>query len=410
MAVLIEEAFDLIKKMTYSNLKTEMINIEESSNRISAEQILATYPLPRFDNSAMDGYAILEEDANLVVDVIGKILAGDNQNLLIEEKTAIKIMTGARIPSNTTAIVPQEDVENIDNNKIKLPVDIRKSQHIRYIGEDIAIGDSVVKKYQEINFAIISLLASQGITKIKVFKKPRVAVFASGEELRPHFEDIEDHQIYNSNSPSLIARLKELACDVEFIGSARDNLESLKDHVNRSLDFDLVITSGGVSVGEADFTKEAFESFNIKYIFNGIIIKPGKPTVFGKINNTYVLNLPGNPLASQIIFEMFGTKIVQLLKSDINIYHKPIRAKIKTDLKNKKGRVTLIPGIFDGEYFIPSIKRAPGMVSVMSQCDCYIILDKNVTLLTANSMVQVINIKNKTFLNIQKDLLTYENQ
>ena len=406
MAVSVINALNLIRENT-NIVDTEIIKIEDASNRISAQKIIAIYPLPRFDNSAMDGYAVLSNDSGEDVRVIGKILAGDDQDILIEDKTAIKIMTGARVPSNTTAIVPQEDIEILNDNTIRLPQNIKELQHIKYIGEDVALNDLIINIHDEINFGIISLLASQGITDIEVYRKPKIAVFASGEELRPHFEEIEAHQIYNSNSPSLIARVKELGCDVEFIGSARDNLESLKDHVQRSLDFDLIITSGGVSVGEADFTKEAFESFDMEYIFNGIIIKPGKPTVFGKINNALVLNLPGNPFASQIIFEMFGTSIIQNLKGDKNTYHKMIVANINDDLKNKKGRITLIPGNFDGEHFTPSIKRGPGMVSVLSACDSFIVLDENVSILKKDTRVDVIQIKNKRFIEKNKDFLTY---
>jgi molybdopterin molybdotransferase len=407
MAISVLEALSLIKSKV-NPVMTEKIKIEDASYRISAVTINATYPLPRFDNSAMDGYAIFAEDENCEVDIIGKILAGDNKNIVLKSKTAIKITTGARIPKNTSAIVPQEDIQILDNQKIKLPNNIQEKQHIRYIGEDINIGDNVISKYDEINFATISLLASQGIITIEVYKKPKIAVFASGEELRPHCEQIEPHQIYNSNSPSLISRVKELGCEVDFIGSARDNLKSLKEHIQKSLNYDLVITSGGVSVGEADFTKEAFLSFDMDTIFNGIIIKPGKPTIFGKINNSFVLNLPGNPFASQIIFEMFGTRIVQMLRGSCEIYHKIIIAKIDKTLYNKKGRLTLIPGNFDGEYFKSSNKRSPGMVSILNSCNSFIVLDENVEKLNNDDYIKVIEIKNKSFSKIKKDFITYE--
>jgi molybdopterin molybdotransferase len=407
MTVSVFDALDLIKKHI-NKVGIETIKIEEASQRVSAENIFATYPLPRFNNSAMDGYAILYKNSGKDVKVIGKILAGEDKNILLEDKTAIKIMTGARVPKNTTAVVPQEDIEILDNDNIRLPNELKNLQHIKFIGEDVAINDTIINKNSEINFATISLLASQGITEIKVYKKPKVAVFASGEELRPHFETIKPYQIYNSNSPSLIARSKELGCDVDFMGSAKDSLNSLKEHIEKSLDYDLIITSGGVSVGEADFTKESFASFNMESIFSGIVIKPGKPTVFGKINNAFVLNLPGNPLASQIIFEMFGTILIQNLKGNKDIYHKPIEAKIKTKLSNKKGRITLIPGIFDGEYFTPSTKRGPGMVSVLNQCDSFMVVDENVETIEKNSTIKILEINNKRFLDDQKDFLTYE--
>ena len=138
---------------------------------------------------------------------------------------------------------------------------------------------------------------------------------------------IEEYQIYNSNTPTLLARTKELGADVTFVGMAKDNVESLKEMISNSLYADFIITSGGISVGDADFTKEAFDSFDMETLFHGITIKPGKPTVFGKINNTYILNLPGNPLAAALIFEVFGKIIMQNLLGTI-----------KTTFLHKKAR------------------------------------------------------------------------
>ncbi len=408
MSISVNEAFELILRNTISIEKTQLIKIEDSSYRISSKTIKATYPLPRFDNSAMDGYAVYLENKNSKIEVIDKIFAGDNKNIKLKPNTAIKIMTGAKIPQGTQAIVPQENVEIFNDGYIKLPENLQQNQHIRFSGEDVQVGNIIVKQNEEINYAIISLLASQGIIECECFQKPRIAVFSSGEELRPHYEKIESYQIYNSNSPTLVSRSKELSCDATFIGSAKDNVEDIKKHIEKSLDYDLIITSGGVSVGEADFTKESFESFDMDYIFNGITIKPGKPTVFGKINNSYILNLPGNPLASQLIFEFFGKIIIAKLSGSKNIFHNVIKAKLKVDLPNKKGRQTIIPGFFDGEYFTPSKKRSPGMVSVLSSCNSMIVLDEKVEYLKTGNQVNILPLNCKFYASEKKDYLTYE--
>ena len=407
MSVTTSEALNLILNHTSTVKKTELIDIENASSRISAQTIKAKISLPKFNNSAMDGYAILLSDAGRKVAVVDKIFAGESKHPVLEENSTIKIMTGAKIPQNTQAIVPQEDVEVLESGEIILPNDIKKNQHIRFIGEDVSVDDTIVNINNEINYATISLLASQGISKIEVYARPKVAVFASGEELRPHFEEIEPHQIYNSNSPTLISRCKELGCNATFIGSAKDNLEDIKQHISKSLDYDLIVTSGGVSVGEADFTKEAFDSFDIEYIFDGITIKPGKPTIFGKIDDTLVLNLVGNPLASQLIFELFGKVIIQKLSGSNNTFHNTIQAKLQEDLSNKQGRHTIIPGHFDGEYFTPSKKRNPGMVSILNCCNAIIILNKDVKDLSANATVNVLPLNWKFFTNKEKDFLTY---
>lgn len=407
MAISVDNAIDIISNIK-PQLNYEIIPIENAQSRISAQEVFATTHLPRFNNSAMDGFAIIYEDKDNQLEIIDTIFAGDDNTTLIKENTCIKIMTGARIPQNATAIIPKEDTKELIDKKIKIEKNVKEFQHIRFVGEDIKLGEILIEKGEELNFAKITLLASQGVSHIKVYKKPKIVVFASGEELKLHYEKIEDHQIYNSNTPTFIARAKELGCNVTFIGQAQDSIESIKDLVRNSLDADLIITSGGVSVGDADFTKDAFNELNFETLFDGIIIKPGKPTVFGKIDNSYILNLPGNPLASALIFEMFGKIIVQKLLGSKDIYPSFIETKISDDLYNKKGRITLVPGIFDGSTFEISQKRSPGMVSVLAPCNAMIALDENVEKLEKNAIIKILPINWKFFTDEKKDFLTHE--
>ena len=407
MAISVQNAIDIISKINF-NPNFEILPIENAISRISAEEIFATSFLPKFNNSAMDGYAIIYEDKENDLKIIDTIFAGDNNNRLIEKNSCIKIMTGAKIPDNTTAIIPKEDTQELTDNKIKIIKNVKKFQHIRYIGEDIKKDNLLIDIGEEINFSKITLLASQGFSHIKVYKKPKIVVFASGEELKLHYEKIEDYQIYNSNTPTFISRAKELGCDVTFIGQAKDSIESICKLINNSLDADLIITSGGVSVGDADFTREAFNKLNFETIFDGIKIKPGKPTIFGKIKDSYILNLPGNPLASALIFELFGKSIIQKLLGTNQIYQSFIYGKLQNDFKTKKGRITIIPGFFDGEYFEISENRSPGMVSTLSKCNSMIVIDENVEVLSKDSLVKILPINWKFFSDKKKDILTYE--
>ena len=407
MAVNVQSAIEIISNLTLS-LNFEILPIENSTSRICAEEIFATSFLPKFNNSAMDGYAIIYENKNSELEIIDTIFAGDNNNKLLEKNSCIKIMTGAKIPQNSTAIIPKEDVEELNDNKIKILKNVKEFQHIRYIGEDIKQNELLLSNGDEINFSKITLLASQGISHIKVYKKPKVVVFASGEELKLHYEKIESFQIYNSNTPTFIARCKELGCEVTFIGQAKDSVEAIKELIINSLDADLIITSGGVSVGDADFTKEAFHALDFQTLFDGIDIKPGKPTVFGKIKNTYILNLPGNPLASALIFEMFGKILIQKLLGSKDIYPNYILGKLKKPFSIKKGKTTLISGFFDGEYFEISQKRSPGMVSILSSCNSMICIDNEVEKLEKDSLIKILPINWKFFSDIKKDFLTHE--
>ena len=396
MGICIKEALRLIK----SNIKKvsfEIVPIENANGRISSEELRGTLSLPPFNNSAMDGYGVKLSDAGKNVKVIDEIFAGSEKQTDINQMQVVKIMTGARVPDSVEAVVPFELVELIDSDTIKLPENIKEKQHMRFIGEDIKKGEVILKEGETINFATIALLTSQGISHIKVYRKPKVSVFTSGEELKLHYEQIKEYQIFNSNTPTLLSRVEELGADVTFTGKAEDTIESIKDMIQNSLYGDLIITTGGISVGEADFTMEAFEQLGMETIFNGIKIKPGKPTVFGRIGNTYVLNLPGNPLAASLIFEMFGTIIMQTLNGSKDIFHNVIYTKLSENLDNKQGRTTLIPGEFDGEYFTPAPKRFPGMVSVLHKCNSIMILSKNFEHLNKDDSVKVIPFSWKFF-------------
>ena len=391
MPISVEKALELI----YTNVKKtslKILPIEESLGSVLAEDIIATHNLPPFDNSAMDGYAVKIEDSAKHVKVQSTIFAGDNFDGELHPGYAIKIMTGAKIPLGTHCIVPIEEIEKTDTG-VKLPNNLTMSKHIRLAGEDIKKETPLLYSGDIINAHQITLLASQGISHIKVHKAPRVALFASGNELKMHFEQVKSYQLYNTNTPTLLARAQELGCEVEFIGTAQDTLEDIQAHIKSALECDLVITSGGVSVGDADFTKEAFGAFGYEILFDKINIKPGKPTTFGKIDKTLVLNLPGNPLAAALIFELFGVSIIHALSGAKNKFTNTINAKIKEDYALKSGRRCLVPGNFDGEFFIPCKQFAPGMISPLSLANSFIMLDENCASLKAGTTVKVISTK-----------------
>jgi molybdopterin molybdotransferase len=405
MAISVEEALQLI----YTNVKQKSLKIlpiEEALGSVLAEDIVATHNLPPFDNSAMDGYAVKVEDSQKQVKVTTTIFAGDNFEGELCSGHAIKIMTGARIPLGTQCIVPIEDIVSKDENSVTLPASLTMSKHIRLAGEDIKKETLLLQKGDLLNAHQITLLSSQGISHIKVHKRPRVALFASGNELKMHFEQVEAYQLYNTNTPTLLARAEELGCEVEFIGTAQDTMEDIKTHIKSALECDLVITSGGVSVGDADFTKEAFGAFGYKILFDKIEIKPGKPTTFGKIDDTIVLNLPGNPLAAALNFELFGTSIIYAMSGAKEKFINTINAKMKNDYKLRAGRRNLLPGLFDGEFFTPCEKFAPGMVSPLAKGNSFIMIDEKCNVIKEGSEVKVISTKFRFLSKVYKNLVT----
>ncbi len=392
MIVNISEALEIIyNKVTTKG--THIVPIEEALGAIVAKDYIANFDLPRFDNSAMDGYAVKVADAGKRVSVKEVTYAGDEAEDIFFEGEVVKIMTGAPTPNGCEAIVPIESVEVHKDSTITLPNDIKLNMMIRYRGEDIKSGKTFLHAQTKVTAYTIALLASQGITHIEVYRKPKVVVFSTGDELKAHYERIEQHQLYNSNAPMFVARAKELGCDVSYIASSGDTIEELKEAVKNAQDADLILTSGGVSVGDKDFTKEAFLELGLESYFTGVEIKPGKPTHFGKLGSCFVVNLPGNPLASMVNFEMFVKPTIAKLLGNKAFYHGVITTKMRTEHRLRAGKSTVILGEWNGESFLPIKSQKPGMVSPLQMADALIVTKKEVDYLAKGQEVKMIPIK-----------------
>jgi len=388
MAISVEEALEKIYTLS-SPLGTEIEPIENAINRVLAETVVSTVALPSFDNSAMDGYAVRIEDAGKSLPQSCIVFAGDKEETRLVEDQCIRIMTGAKIPQGTEAIVPIEEV-TVEGETVTLPPHIKPAQHIRLRGEDIQSGITLLEEGTYLHAHHISLLASQGITHVRLYRRPRVALFSSGNELKMHYETLGANQLYNTNTPTFAARARELGCDVIFTGTAEDSLESIQKHIRRTLNADFIITSGGVSVGDADYTKKAFHSLGFESAFESVDIKPGKPTTFGRIGDTVILNLPGNPLAAALCFELFGQSAILSLSGRNDRYLSTITTQISQPFKMKKGRRALIPGWFDGSAFTPSPKFGPGMVLPLSRANAYIMVDAEVEGFATGDTVKIV--------------------
>ena len=404
MAFSIEEALQTIYKHTPKK-STKLVPLEEALGSILAENIVATHNLPPYNNSAMDGYALKLSDAGKKLSSLGVIYAGDEDLFSLKDGACVKIMTGAKIPDGADVVVPVENTTQ-EGEYIITPTTLKPSQHIRFMGEDIESGTALLEKGDELNAHKITLLASQGVSHIKVYKRPHIALFGSGNELKMHFELLQGSQLYNTNSPTLLARAKELGCEVEFLGTAKDSLEDIQEHIKSALDCDLIITSGGVSVGDADYTKKAFEPFGYEIYFDKVDIKPGKPTTFAHIGNTMVLNLPGNPLAAALNFELFGKAIIYALSAKKEKFASPLITHVDKDVVVNTRRRTLIPGYFDGESFTPEKKYAPGMVSPLAKANGFIIVEGGVKELTKTNKLHFFSTHFSLCSEKQKEIFT----
>jgi len=404
MPVSVEEALQLI----YENVQatsSEIVPIESALGRVLSQNVEATHNLPPFDNSAMDGYAVTMGDAGRIVKVVHTTFAGDAEEAKVFDGSVVKIMTGAKIPEGCEAIIPVENTTE-DEDGLKLPEHFKAGQHIRLCGEDIQSGDMLLHSGEQLHAHHITLLASQGVTHVHVRKRPKISLFASGSELKMHFETVESYQLYNTNTPTFMARCEELECEVSFTGTPEDSLEAITQHIESSKDADLIITSGGVSIGDADFTKEAFKKAGMQSIFEKVNIKPGKPTTFGRMGNTFVLNLPGNPLAAALNFELFAQSIILALSGNAKRYLGTVTAQMHENFKHKAGRRSLIPGYFDGTTFKPCEKFSPGMISPLAISNGFIMIDESVESLEEGKTVKVIPTRFGLYQNSEASLVT----
>ncbi len=388
------DIYDALQKIDEISLTPPsiLVPIEESITKVAAEDLTATLPLPNFDNSAMDGYGI--RGSSKSYKIRETILAGQEKDLVLSDGECVAIMTGARVPKSVERIIPKE-MTSKKSDSISIDQLLPLGANIRKKGEDIDIGESIIKKGEIVNSSHIALLASQGITHIKVYATPRVAIFSSGDELKMHYEKLEgEADLYNSNTPYLVARANELGAQAFFLGRADDNLDSLKSKIKEALSYDLIITSGGVSVGEADFMKEAFKEMGLESFFDKVAIKPGKPTHFGRIGATLVLNLPGNPLASAMNFEIFGKFIINKLRGLSAPYHSYILTKSASNIISKKPVDSVIGGYFDGKSFmLPAKKVFPGSVNALNHCNCIIVIDKSTDEIDVGEELKILPIR-----------------
>jgi len=385
MPASIIQALDIIYKNS-SVVSSEILPIEMALGRVMSEDSIATFDLPRFDNSAMDGYAVKCSDANTTVECTEVIYAGDDPQMTLQATKAIKIMTGAPIPEGCEAIIPIENV-TVDDTQVTLPKEIKKDGHIRHAGEDIKSGAVYLHKGEKVTAYSIALLASQG--------------------LRPHFEKIAPHQLYNSNTPMFLARAKELGCEVQYIGSSSDTMESLTSAIKSALNADIIITSGGISMGDKDFTKEAFTHSGMTLHFDKVDIKPGKPTAFGTIGETVIINLPGNPLASMVNYEMFVRAAIRKMSGMNAFYHHTISTKMKEDFTLRAGKHTVRLGTFDGNTFMPFTKQLPGMISPLEQANAMLITTPDIAILEKGKTVKILPINWELTASEKEDFFTH---
>jgi molybdopterin molybdotransferase len=376
----------------------ERIAIENANRRTLAEAITAPFNVPAHTNSAVDGYAIccadLSQDGATSLTVVGEAYAGAPFTGTLNSGQCVRIMTGAIVPDKTDAVVMQEHVEN-HLNSILIDDRHKPGQNIRKAGEDIQQGQTILQPGKNLTPADIGLLASLGIAETTVNRKLKVAILSTGNEIHSIGQALTPGAIYDSNRYLLLAMLGRPDIEITNLGIHKDNLEELTKAFQEASEYaDVIISTGGVSVGAADYTKVALQSSG-KISFWKIAIKPGRPLAFGKVNNCVFLGLPGNPVAVMVTFYQF---VLPALEKMLGIKDKAIApvflAQTTEDLRKKPGRTEIQRGIIkqntDGIWTVKATgKQGSGILRSMSLANAFIILDHDQAAAKAGDWVKV---------------------
>lgn len=360
----------------------ERLPVRNAIGRILREEISSPVNVPSGTNSAMDGYAICSMDipanGTAELEVIGTAFAGKPFAGTISPGQSIRIMTGAVMPSGADTVVMQEHVEP-GNGSIRIDNSVKAGANVRMAGEDVAIGDTVLEPGTEITPADIGLIASLGIGEINVTRKLRVAFFSTGDELCSVGEPLADGNIYDSNRYTLYGMLSRLGTEIIDMGVIRDNREDLqKAFQQAAAQADVLVTSGGVSVGEADYVKEILEMVGTVNFWK-VAMKPGRPLAFGKIQDTWFFGLPGNPVSVMVTFYQFVQPALRFLTGAREIAPVTFKAICKSRLKKRPGRVEFQRGILEhdeaGQVIVHKTgAQGSGILRSMTQANCFIIL------------------------------------
>lgn len=346
----LQEALDKMLSQTspLTQAKTEWLPLTESAGRITASPVRSPVYVPPFDNSAMDGYAIrsaeYREDA--LFTVAGKAFAGAPFHGEWPAGSCIRIMTGAPVPAGADAVIMQEEAEKTEAG-VRFIAPVEKGQNIRLIGDDIRQGQDVLAAGVRLGVAELPLLASLGVEQVEVNRRLKVAVFSTGDELQPVGTPLEEGQIYDTNRFAVHLMLDQLGCEVLDLGIIRDDPAALRQAFQQADEYaDLVISSGGVSVGEADYTKTMLDEIG-EIGFWKLAIKPGKPFAFGKLKNAWFCGLPGNPVSAVLTFYQLVQPLIARLSAHTDWKLPPrLRAKAASNFKKTPGRLDFQRAVF----------------------------------------------------------------
>jgi len=389
--------YEEAKRVVDINIKpidrVESIGIDDAVGRILAEDIVAGMNIPSFNRAAMDGYAVKAKDtfdsgqfSPKILNLVGEIHAGDKPEARVNAGECVQVATGAIMPAGADAVVMVEDTE-VDNGQVKVFKSSYPHANVAKKGVDIKKGITVLTNGAYLEPGKVGVLASQGITRVSVYEKPRVAILPTGEEVVEVGKKIRLGQVYDINSHTISSVVKENGGMPVRIGIAGDKREELKATIEKALENDLVVLSGGSSVGERDLLVDVIEGWG-EIIFHGIQVKPGKPTIFAMINGKPLLGMPGYPTSCLVNTYLFLLPSVRKMARLPSRRGKAIEARLSRRVPGSVGRRQFLTVKLEGDEAVPVFKES-GAITSVANADGYIEIAQNIDLLEKGEVVSV---------------------
>ncbi len=384
-----------------SSLGVTTVSLDRCEGFVLAEKIVTKEQVPLFDSSAVDWYAVRYEDVAdtesnnpIALNLIGTIRAGEAPGATVKKNSAVKIFTGAPVPRSATAVVMVEVTEEI-NGKVLVKKSAEHGQNIRRKGEEFRKGQKIFAPGTLVTPPVAAMLASLGQTKVKVYKKPRVTLIITGDEIRPPSAKLKPGQIRDSNSYALKSALNSIGIDaIDVIYSKDSKRETRKAFIRALKRSDVVISVGGVSVGEYDLVKGVLNDLGVREIFWKVAMKPGKPNYFGVKNKKLVFGLPGNPVSAMVSFYVLIRPALCKLMGATDFDSFIIKARLTESITKKPERMEFVRGILSrgesGELLVtPAKGQDSHMIGGMATANCLIYFSKGKTILKSSAFVDV---------------------
>lgn len=326
-------------------LGTESVPLQQALGRVLAEDMQANRDQPPYDVSAMDGFAIRSADvanAPTVLEVIEDIKAGDMPTKVVGAGQCARIMTGAPVPQGADAVIRVEDTQALSDGRVQIDVSVKTRNDIRDRGENMRMGEVVLQAGTTITPGVVGMLAMVKAAQVSVYRQPRVAILSTGDELEGLNDPFDANKIPDANSYALMAQVQALGITPVLLGIARDEPTHLKEMLQRGLQFDVLLVSGGTSVGVHDYVRPTLEALGVQMKFWRVQMKPGHPMAFGIAPLTWVFGIPGNPVSSMVCFEEFIGPALRCIMGHHKLYRTTVTAKLSRDVKHKHSRAEFV--------------------------------------------------------------------